>query len=110
MRIYSYELFKYYNVETIIRIGSAGSYKEDLLLKDIILVTSSYYNSPYYKYFTTKNDNNLYTSNDINKVVEKTSKSLNINLKEGQVYSTETFYNDLLDIKEISSLCDCVVM
>ena len=41
MGIYSYELFKYYNVETIIRIGSAGSYKEDLLVKDIFLVTSS---------------------------------------------------------------------
>ena len=38
MGIYSYELFKYYNVETIIRIGSAGSYKEDLLVKDIFLV------------------------------------------------------------------------
>ena len=95
MGIYSYELFKYYNVETIIRIGSAGSYKEDLLVKDIFLVTSSYSNSPYYKDLTSKNDTTLYTSNDINKVVEKTSKSLN---------------NDLLDIKEISSLCDCVEM
>lgn len=110
MGIYSYELFKYYNVETIIRIGSAGSYKEDLLVKDIFLVTSSYSNSPYYKDLTSKNDTTLYASNDINKVVEETSKSLNINLKEGQVYSTETFYNDLLDIKEISSLCDCVEM
>ena len=62
MGIYSYELFKYYNVETIIRIGSAGSYKEDLLVKDIFLVTSSYSNSPYYKDLTSKNDTTLYTS------------------------------------------------
>ena len=37
MGIYSYELFKFYNVENIIRIGSCGSYKPDLKLFDIIL-------------------------------------------------------------------------
>ena len=38
MGIYSYELFQFYDVENIIRIGSCGSYSHDLNLADVILV------------------------------------------------------------------------
>ena len=39
--IYSYELFKFYDVENIIRIGSAGSYVKDLNVYDVVLVDLS---------------------------------------------------------------------
>ena len=42
MGIYSYELFKFYGVEKIIRLGSCGSYSKDINLLDIILVDKSY--------------------------------------------------------------------
>ena len=42
MGIYSYELYKFYNVENIIRIGTCGSFNKDLKLLDSILVTKSY--------------------------------------------------------------------
>ena len=42
MGIYSYELYKFYDVETIIRIGSCGSYVPELNLLDIVLVNESY--------------------------------------------------------------------
>ena len=42
MGIYSYELFKFYGVEKIIRIGSCGAYDENLNLFDTILVDQSY--------------------------------------------------------------------
>ena len=42
MGIYSYELYKFYNVENIIRIGSCGGYTENLKLFDTILVNESY--------------------------------------------------------------------
>ena len=38
MGIYSYELFSQYGVETIIRIGSCGSFRKDVCLRDIIIV------------------------------------------------------------------------
>ena len=50
MGIYSYELYKYYDVENIIRIGSCGGYNHTLKLKDIILVDNSYSQSTYAKY------------------------------------------------------------
>ena len=40
--IYSYELYKFYDVDIIIRIGSCGAYSEDLNLFDTILVEKSY--------------------------------------------------------------------
>ena len=42
MGIYSYELYKFYGVETIIRIGSCGAYKPDLDVLDIVLIEKSY--------------------------------------------------------------------
>lgn len=42
MGIYSYELYQFYGVDCIIRIGSCGSYVEDLDLLDIVLVDQSY--------------------------------------------------------------------
>ena len=42
MGIYSYELFKFYDVENIIRIGSCGAYKPELKLFDIILAQNTF--------------------------------------------------------------------
>ena len=47
--IYSYELFKFYGVENIIRIGSAGSYSADLDVYDTVLVTNAYSESTFAK-------------------------------------------------------------
>lgn len=41
--IYSYELFKQYGVEAIIRIGSCGSFQKDVHLRDIIIVQGAWY-------------------------------------------------------------------
>ena len=38
--IYSYELFKFYDVDVIIRIGSIGAYNQDLKLKKLILIVA----------------------------------------------------------------------
>ena len=42
MGIYCYELYKFYGVESIIRIGSCGAYKPDLDLLDVVLIEKSY--------------------------------------------------------------------
>ena len=40
--VYAYELFKFYDVDTIVRIGTAGSYDEKIKTMDTVLVTSAY--------------------------------------------------------------------
>ena len=47
MGIYSYELFKFYDVDAIIRVGSTGSYSERLPMKSVALVKGSYSESTY---------------------------------------------------------------
>lgn len=47
--IYSYELFKFYDVENIIRVGSAGAYSADLKLFDVVVADSAYSESTYAK-------------------------------------------------------------
>ncbi len=47
--IYSYELFQFYGVENIVRIGSAGSYDEKLKVYDTVLVTDAFSESNYAK-------------------------------------------------------------
>ena len=49
--IYAYELYKFYNVDAIIRVGSCGSYQENLDLFDVILVDESWSDSNFAKIY-----------------------------------------------------------
>lgn len=112
MGIYSYELFIQYDVETIIRIGSAGSYSKDLNVLDLYLVESSYSENNYAYECDGNNINLVNSSNDINDIIESTSQELGINLKKGVVHSTGAFYNENFDMEKIKLEhgCQCVEM
>lgn len=97
MGIYSYELYKYYDVETIIRIGSCGSYTEDLYLLDLILVEDTYTEG---NYALTMNNENLHLINgskEINDTIENTAQKLNIKYKKGTTLCTEVFDTYMTD-------------
>ena len=49
--IYSYELFKFYDVKNIIRLGSAGAMNEKVKVRDVVIGMSAYCNSSYLKQF-----------------------------------------------------------
>lgn len=92
--IYSYELFYFYGVEKIIRVGSAGSYVENIGLGDIFLVKEAYSESQYAKLIGIENATEVLrapTNNVNNKIIE-TAKRLNINLFFGRCYSSDAFY------------------
>lgn len=92
--IYSYELYKYYDVENIIRIGSAGSYKEDLKLYDVVLVDKAYSESSFVKAQTGLETNTLSASSELNNTIKEASKNTNINLIEGTIHSSDVFYHE----------------
>ena len=94
MGIYSYELYKFYNVENIIRVGTAGAYTTDLNLYDILLVKSSYSKSSYAKVQANIDDHILYSNESLNEKIRKTALDMQIDLKECQVCSSEAFYNE----------------
>lgn len=93
--IYSYELFKFYDVDTIIRIGSAGAYSPEVKVNDIILVDQAYSESTYADVLKVKTDNGCLTpSSDVNNVIISEAKNDNIDLKVGRCHSADVFYRN----------------
>ena len=80
MGIYSYELYKFYEVENIIRIGSCGSYKPTLKLFDIILAEKTFSESNFA--LTLNNDDCHIVSSDseLNSKIIDTAQNNNINI------------------------------
>lgn len=99
MGIYSYELFKEYNVNTIIRIGTMGGYI-DLKLKDIVLVDNSITNSNYGKYLCNYPNININGDMELNNIILNTSKELGLNIYNGNIYSSDVFYEQNNDFKD----------
>ena len=99
MGIYSYELFKEYNVDTIIRIGTMGGYT-DLKLKDIVLVDNSITNSNYGKYLCNYPNININGDMELNNIILNTSKELGLNIYNGNIYSSDVFYEQNNDFKD----------
>ena len=100
MGIYSYELYKFYDVENIIRIGSCGSYKPELKLFDIVLAKQVFSEGNFA--YTLNNDNcHLVNSSDyLNSILEKTANNLNINICEGNTVCTYCFDVYMTDVSK----------
>ena len=106
--IYSYELFKFYNVESIIRVGSCGAYTSDLNLYDLILVDSSFSNSTYAMTQNGCEDKILYPSDKLNQKIEDTANKLEFPITKGRIYSSDVFYSDIVDISKLYSEYKCL--
>ena len=100
MGIYSYELFKEYGVEKIIRIGSCGGYSERLKLEDVILVSGSYSESNYAKAMNGYNDKLIFSDENLNNVIKSTAKAMKKNLVTGNIYCGDAFYEKEYDYKD----------
>ncbi len=89
--IYCYELYKFYGVENIIRIGSCGGHVENLKLLDVVLVDNSYAEGNFAKNMTGKECHFINSSNYLNKIIEKTAKEINQHYIKGNMACTECF-------------------
>ena len=98
--IYSYELYKFYDVENIIRIGSCGAYKPELKLFDIILSENAFSES---NYALTLNNDNCHiasSSNKLNSIIENTAMENNISLTKGNSVCTDCFDVYMTDVNQ----------
>lgn len=109
--IYSYELFKFYDVENIIRIGSAGGYTKDLHLYDVVLASAAYSESTYAKTQNGETSDILLPSPTLNARIKKASQDLNIPLFEGTIHSSDVFYRENSDyLKEVVDVKKCLAV
>ncbi|WP_434414608.1 purine-nucleoside phosphorylase [symbiont of Argiope bruennichi] len=103
--IYFYELFHFYDVKKIIRIGSCGGLNKDMKLGDVVLCKSA---------FTNSNVGQLYNkwpheSVELHGELYNMAKQIP-NIKECNVLSSELFYSKNFDLNHWSSKCDVIEM
>lgn len=98
--IYSYELYKFFNVENIIRIGSCGSNAEDIKLLDVILSTSSYNEGNFAYTFNNEVIHEVSSSEKLNNIILAKSKLNNIYLKVGRTICSEVFDLYMTDVNK----------
>ena len=113
MGIYSHELFDYYDVDTIIRIGTAGSYLEDLKVYDLLLVSSAYSKTYFDEEAGREGDDEeiVNSSQSLNGVIINTARIRDIKLQEGRVHTSLAFYNNISDYSKYTNLgCKAVEM
>lgn len=97
--IYSYELYQFYGVENIIRIGSAGGYADDLKLGDLVIGMGASTNSNFmHQYNLPGTFAPIADYGLVRKAVEAAEK-LNVPVKVGNILSSDTFYDDNEDAK-----------
>lgn len=91
MGIYSYELFKFYDVENIIRIGSCGGFIPELKLFDIVLSKSVFSESNFALTFNNDNCHIVNANPELNNIITETAKKQNINVIEGNTVCSDCF-------------------
>ena len=91
MGIYCYELYKFYDVENIIRIGSCGAYSEDLNIFDTILVNKSYTEGNFAYEWNEKDCHLIESSEFLNEIIEDTAKEINIPYIKGNTLCSDCF-------------------
>lgn len=100
MGIYSYELFNFYDVKNIIRIGSAGAIDNSLNIKDIVIGMGACTNSNFASQYNLPGNFAPIASFDLLKKAVEQSEKQNLIYKVGNIYSSDIFYDDSLSLKD----------
>ncbi|MDD5920132.1 MAG: purine-nucleoside phosphorylase, partial [Oscillospiraceae bacterium] len=97
MGIYSYELFQFYDVDHIIRIGTAGAIRADLKVRDIVVGMAACTNSSFVKQYQLPGDYAPIASYRMLETAVNTAKKQGVELVVGNLYSSDTFYDERED-------------
>ena len=97
--IYSYELYKFYGVENIVRIGSAGSYTDKARLFDVVLAAGAVSESSYARTQSGFEGHITFPSRELNEKLRASAAKLGIPLIEGNIHSSDVFYRQPSDAK-----------
>lgn len=92
--IYSYELYKYFGVQNIIRIGSAGSVSPDCGLRDLVAGIGACTNSAFAAQYGLQGTVAPVCNYDLLSLAVKAAAEDKLSLKIGSLYSSDTFYDD----------------
>ena len=100
MGIYSYELFNYYDVKNIIRVGTAGVIRPDLKVRDIVLGQGACTNSNYANQFDLPGSYAPICSYELLKKAVDAAEALGVTPVIGNLYSSDAFYDDSMGLSK----------
>ena len=92
--IYTYELYNFYGVKTIIRVGSAGSIKKDLHIGDLAIAMGACTDSNYAKQYELPGTFAPIASFDLVRAAVESCEKLGYNYMVGNVMSADVFYGE----------------
>ena len=92
--IYSYELFNFYGVENIIRIGSCGSFDKDLRVRDIIIAQGACTNGAYANQYNLPGTFCPIADFNLLRRAAELCEKAGIKYKVGNIFSSDMFYDD----------------
>ncbi|MBO5065825.1 MAG: purine-nucleoside phosphorylase [Clostridia bacterium] len=98
--IYSYELFNFFDVENIIRVGSAGGMSEKVKVRDIIIAQGACTDSNYAHTFNLPGTFAPIADFNLLKTAVEKADELNLNYCVGNVLSSDVFYGDMKGVSE----------
>ena len=91
--IYSYELFKFYDVDAIIRVGSCGSFHPDLHVRDIVIAMGACTNGTFANQFGMPGTFAPIADFDLVRRAADLCEKKGVNYKVGNIFSSDMFYN-----------------
>ncbi len=92
--IYSYELYNFFGVENIIRVGSAGGMNKDVKVRDIILAQGASTNSSFAHTFRLPGTFAPIADFSLLRKSAEKAEELGLDYKVGNILSSDTFYDD----------------
>ncbi|MBR2861306.1 MAG: purine-nucleoside phosphorylase [Clostridia bacterium] len=92
--IYSYELYKFFGVQNIIRVGSAGAINEKAKVRDIVIGMGACTNSNFPSQYNMNGTIAPICDFDMLLTAKKISDEKNLSVHIGNIYSSDTFYDD----------------
>ncbi|MBQ9010957.1 MAG: purine-nucleoside phosphorylase [Clostridia bacterium] len=92
--IYAYELYNFYNVENIIRIGTAGGVREDVHVRDIVFAMSAYTDSNFGRQYGFDGNVAPCCSFDLLVKAREAAEKIGVNPKIGPMFTSDVFYNE----------------
>jgi len=95
--IYSFELYSFYGVENIIRIGSCGSYTKDLNIYDVVLAKDAWSESSFAKTLCGIESDAIDPSSKLNDNILASADKLGIEVSKVRVHSSDVFYRENFD-------------
>ena len=99
MGIYSYELFAFYGVETIIRVGTIGALREEINLKDIIIAKRAYTKTNFDDFYIKNGASFVEGSSKLSEKAVEICEKYNVKYHYGDIYCSDNFYTDFDQIK-----------